>query len=86
MTRAVVMRDGAGWKTLFTGDAELNGRSELEGILTEPGDIHASVTSQRWLTPSEIRALGDATYFFDGDHLTVAHEPEALRVMVETAK
>lgn len=86
MSRAVVMRDGSGWKTLFLGDRELEGRAGLAGLLSEPGDIHASLTSQQWLTPSELRALGDATHYAEGDHLTVAHEEEALRVMVEGAK
>lgn len=86
MSRAVVMRDGSGWKTLFLGDPELEGRAALEGLLSEPGDIHASLTSQQWLTPSELRALGDATHYAEGDHLTVAHDAEALRVMVESAR
>lgn len=86
MSRAVVMRDGPGWKTLFLGDPELEGRAGLADLLSEPGDIHASLTSQRWLTPSELRGLGDATHYAEGDHLTIAHDEEALRVMVEVAR
>ncbi|MGK2858642.1 MAG: hypothetical protein ACSLFQ_15685 [Thermoanaerobaculia bacterium] len=86
MNRAVVMRDGSGWKTLFIGDAELEGRPELGRLLSEPGDIHASLTSQQRLAPSELRALGSATHYVEGDHLTVAHGEEALSVMVEGAK
>lgn len=86
MSRAVVMRDGDGWKTLFLGDPEIEGRAALEGRLSEPGDVHASVRSQQTLAPSEIRAIGDATHYLPGDHLTIAHQPETLKILVDTTR
>ncbi|MFA6958816.1 MAG: hypothetical protein WC538_23340 [Thermoanaerobaculia bacterium] len=86
VSRAVVMRDGGAWKTLFLGDRELEGRPALDGLLSEPGDIHASLRSQQTLAPSELRALGDATHYIKGDHLGIAHQPEAWRILVETAR
>jgi hypothetical protein len=86
MSRAVVMRDGDRWKTLFLGDPELERRTALAGLLAEPGDVHASVRSQRTLAPSELRALGDSTHYVNGDHLGVAHQPETWRILVDTTR
>lgn len=84
ISRVVVMRDGGAWKTLFLGDRELEGHPALDGLLSEPGDIHASVRSQQTLAPSELRALGDATHHVEGDHLGIAHQPETWRILVDT--
>lgn len=86
MNRAVVLRNGGGWRTLFLGDRELARHPELDGILSEPGDIHASISSQMTLSSSELRALGDSTHYFEGDHLTIAHQAETLEMLVETTQ
>ncbi|HEV2847007.1 MAG TPA: hypothetical protein VG477_19275, partial [Thermoanaerobaculia bacterium] len=55
--RAVVVREGDDWRRYFTGDKFLRRRPKLDALATVPGDEHATLTSQDWLSPQEQAAL-----------------------------
>ncbi len=77
--RAVLTRKGPGrpWKTLFPGDRAVDRRPRLVARLLEPGDGHASATSQRRLSPAESRAVVDSAEVA-GEHFEMILEQETL--------
>jgi hypothetical protein len=75
-------RDGE-WATRFTGDREIDGDPRRSALASQPGDGHANVYSQRWLSPSEIEALAERTSYFDGGHFEIITLPAAQRRLLE---
>ena len=67
-----------------TGDAALEVLPNVAALLSEPGDLHATISSQTALSSSETAVLAE-TILAEGDHLAVAHDPRALRALVEIA-
>ena len=77
--RAVLIRDGDGWRTLLPGDRWLRKRRWLERLLLDLGDGHATVTSQLWMAPQELAALAAETAEVDGDHFELILAAAAQR-------
>lgn len=81
--RAVLVRKGEGWRTLFTGDAELRRRPVLQALATARGDEHATVASQDWLSPQERAALALPPRRVRGGHFEALLTDEVQRFLLE---
>ena len=77
--RAVLIRAGGGWRTLFPGDPELRARPYLSTLATAPGDGHASVESMLRLSPRERAAVAAEPFFVVGGHFEMILEPVTHR-------
>ncbi len=69
-------------RLLFTGDRELRGMDELHAAVTSGGDGHATVASQRWLSPQELDALAAPPLHLRGDHFAMILDRRALEAML----
>jgi hypothetical protein len=85
--RAVLLRSKDSWETLFPGDRELKGLSIPETRLSSPGDGHATVESQRCLSPQEIARLVREPVDVEGWHFEMILAPETqneiLRIVAD---
>jgi hypothetical protein len=81
--RAVLLRDGKGWRMLFTGDPELRRRPVLHALATAPGDEHAALASQDWLSPQEQAALALPPRRVRGGHFEALLTAEVQRFLLE---
>ncbi|HEY9421983.1 MAG TPA: hypothetical protein VIW92_11260, partial [Thermoanaerobaculia bacterium] len=81
--RAVVVREGEGWRTYFTGDSFLRRRPGLDALATAPGDEHATLTSQDWLSPQEQAALVLPPRRVRGGHFEALLTAETKRFLLE---
>jgi hypothetical protein len=81
--RAVLVREEGEWRTLFTGDREVDRRPALRGRLTATGDGHATKRSQLWLSPQERAALATEPIYVEGGHFELIHDPETRRHLLE---
>jgi len=81
--RAVLLRDGAEWTLLFTGDHELARRPGLPELVTARGDGHATAASQAHLSPRETAAIAAPPVPVAGDHFELILNPESLRRLLE---
>jgi hypothetical protein len=80
--RAMLVRDGAGWRTLFVGDRCVDTRPGLAGLMATPGDLHAGAEGQDALSPGEAAALAEPLIEVDGDHLGVVRSPASHRAIL----
>ena len=81
--RAVLVRQDGEWRTLFTGDREVDRRPALHDRVTTRGDGHATKRSQLWLSPQEKAALATAPLYVEGGHFELIHDREATRHLTE---
>jgi len=77
VNRALLTLEAGEWRTYFLGDTRVDGDPGLRGLAATPGDGHASLASQRGLSPQETAALaGTATAI--GGHFEAVIQPAAL--------
>jgi hypothetical protein len=81
--RAVLRRVAESWRTLFAGDPEVERRPGLKATVTVPGDGHATVESQLWLSPGELERLAWDPVDVDGEHFEMILNPATLRHLLE---
>lgn len=81
--RAVLVESGGAWRLLFSGDAEVDTRSELLARVTARGDGHASAASQLQLSPRERSAMPRPPYDVEGGHFELIHAPATRRHLLE---
>ncbi len=81
--RAVLAREDGEWRTLFTGDREVDRRPALHDRVTSTGDGHATKRSQLWLSPQEQAALATAPIYVEGGHFELIHAPETRKHLTE---
>ena len=81
--RAVLVRQGKGWRMYFTGDAFLRSRPELRALATASGDEHATLTSQDWLSPQEQAALALPPRRVRGGHFEALLTDETKDFLLE---
>jgi len=81
--RAVLIEIDGAWRTLFSGDAEVDRQPELRDRVTAEGDGHASATSQLWLSPQERSAMPRPPYYVEGGHFELIHAPATRRHLLE---
>jgi hypothetical protein len=77
---AVVLRNG---ELHFTGDAELYRNDYLKALAAAPGDGHATVESQQFLSRSEKAAFAAPPYFVSGPHFELILDPGALHRLLD---
>ncbi len=81
--RAVVTRRRQREELYFTGDRWVDRDQYLTARSRAPGDGHASLESQNWLSPQERAALVGDPFFVPGGHFEMILEPATLRRLVE---
>ncbi len=81
--RAVVARRGRREELYFTGDRWVDNEQYLAVRTRAPGDGHASLGSQEWLSPQERAALVGDPFYVPGGHFEMILEPATLRRLVE---
>ncbi|HVS16077.1 MAG TPA: hypothetical protein VMV46_19340 [Thermoanaerobaculia bacterium] len=80
-SRAVV-RDSGRRRLLFAGDRALRSDPELAGLVSEPGDGHATARSQRALSAQESAALAEVVAV-DGGHFEVVLTVDLHRALLD---
>lgn len=82
--RAVVMMTRRGEPVLrFTGDRELERLPGLRPQVTSPGDGHATVESQLWLSSGEKAAMARPPTYVGSRHFELVFDPDTLRCLAE---
>lgn len=81
--RAVLVQGEGGWTTLFTGDRQLAKNPELEELVSAPGDGHASVESQLWLSPQETGQVVGVPFEARGLHFEMILDPATHEQLLE---
>lgn len=81
--RALLVREDGRWRAYFTGDRRVERDPLLAALLGAPGDGHATLGSQLWLSPAELAALAGEPLYLPGGHFEIILEPLALRSLVE---
>lgn len=77
--RAMIRARNGKWETRLLDDDMVN----LAALLSAPGDAHATVESQQFLSPAEKSALARPTIFVDERHFEIITHPEAQRRILE---
>lgn len=81
--RAVLERVAVGWRTLFTGDREVDRDPYLRALASAPGDGHATLASQLALSPRERAFLAGQPFLIRGGHFELILEPATHRRVFE---
>jgi len=82
-TRALLVRRGDRWRTLFFDDGAVKHDPWLRALATEPGDGHATISSQMEVSPQERAALVHPPVWVDAPHRKLALDPAAQRAILE---
>lgn len=77
-SRAVLAEHRGRWRTLFTGDREIARNPRLHALTSGPGDGHATVESQMWLSAQETAALAREPAYVDSGHRELLAEQKTL--------
>lgn len=77
--RAVVERTAGGWRTGFTGDPAVERDPYLRALASAPGDGHATLASQLFLTPAERARLVGQPFLVQGGHFELILDPATHR-------
>lgn len=87
-SRAVLTQVKGVWQTSFADDKQVRGDPDLHSAVVVAGDGHATGASQRWLSPQEVRRLGDNTLEVAGTHrriiLQEATHRRILKILAES--
>lgn len=81
MDRAVLDRVGGGWRTGFAIDGRIGRNPRLAALVAAPGDEHATLSSQRDLSPQEEAAFAGAA-MIAGGHFEMVIERRGLDALV----
>jgi hypothetical protein len=81
--RVLLRRDEKGhWETLFFPKAPLD-EGPLFSLASSPGDGHATVLSQQWLSPYERDSLAREPLYVPAYHRTIVHHPTTHRAILD---
>lgn len=72
-----------GWRLLFAGDGPLERRPRLRERVVSPGDEHATVASQEWLSPQESAVLTGDPLHAEGGHFELLLDDATERRLLE---
>lgn len=81
MNAAFLMPGDGGWRTLFAEDRAVSRDPALRALATAPGDGHATLDSQRRLSPQEEAAMVDS-FLGEGGHFEMVIAPESLDALL----
>ena len=68
---------------LFTGDRSVRRDARLNDLVSTGGDGHASVCSQAAMSPLELCALQDKTFYADRGHFRLSFGPAVLNRLLD---
>lgn len=71
------------WRLLFADEKSLKHRPGVASLLTVPGDGHATVASQGWLSTQEIDALAEEPLYASGGHFELLLDPRTAERLLE---
>jgi hypothetical protein len=71
------------WRTWFSGDRRVERDPHLQALASAPGDGHATLDSQDWLSPQERQALARPTVHVRAAHRELIGHPAAQRQILE---
>ena len=81
--RVMLVQDAAGeWNTLFFPHRRVS-RPRFFSLASTPGDGHAAVLSQQWLSPQERAALVAEPLYVPVYHRTIIHHPTTHRAILQ---
>ena len=81
--RVLLRRDGKGeWETLFFPQRPLR-KGRLFTLASSPGDGHATVLSQEWLSPQERDAFVDEPLYVPSYHRKIVHYATTHRAILD---
>jgi hypothetical protein len=81
--RALLVRKQDRWRTYFVDDRAVRRDPYLLALAGSPGDGHATLRSQGWLSPKEREALALPPVYVEGTHFGIILEPAAQRRILE---
>ncbi len=81
--RAVLERHGDGFRTFFGEDKRVKRDAYLSTVIRGPGDGHATIESQFWLSPQERAALARPPAIVPELHRKIILHPAAHRWILE---
>jgi hypothetical protein len=81
MNGALLTFANGSWKTLFSGDRGVSRDPVLAQLASAPGDGHATLASQRALSPQEDAAVA-GSYRATGGHFEMVIAPESLDALL----
>ncbi len=81
MKAALLTFSDGSWRTLFSGDRPVSGSELLRPLASAPGDGHATLASQRDLSPQEEASVA-GSYLADGGHFEMVIAPESLDALL----
>jgi hypothetical protein len=77
--RAMLVRGEDGWHTYFEDDKPVRRDPYLLSLAASPGDGHATVESQNWLSPMESGALAHPPFYIEGGHFEIILSPATMQ-------
>ena len=81
--RIMLARDKDGeWRTFFYPQRRVR-RAPLFSLASTPGDGHASVLSQQWLSPQELDSFDREPLYVPVYHRTIIHHPTTHRAILD---
>jgi hypothetical protein len=81
--RAMLIEDRGQWRTLFLNDAPVKRNPYLFSLASAPGDEHATLDSQMWLSPQEKAALAQPPVYIKGGHFEIILSPASQQRLLE---
>lgn len=81
--RSLLLPCKNGWRTLFAGDRRVRRDPHLLSLAQGPGDGHATLASQLWLSPREREALARPPLYLEGAHFEVILDRVAQRHILD---
>lgn len=81
--RALLVREDGRWRTYFSGDERVRSDPYLATLASAPGDGHATLTSQSWLSPQERAVLAREPVSVPVYHSRIILDPGAQRWILE---
>jgi hypothetical protein len=81
LARALLAREGGEWRTYFAADRRVSRDPALAALAVLPGDGHATLVSQRRLSPQEDAVMTAAT-LVTGGHFSMVIEPPGLEALI----
>jgi hypothetical protein len=74
---------GGRWRLSFAGDDEVDRDPRLRELAAADGDGHATLESQRWLSPEETAAIAGPPVYVPGAHFEMILTPEASAALAD---
>jgi len=81
--RAMLVEGADGWETVFPEDARVQDDPYLLSLMVAPGDGHATLESQNWMSPREQAAFGHSPIYVEGRHFEFILNPATERHVLQ---